>query len=124
MAFGAGFVGQGLSPANRFFHSSYFTGAAPFPARRVFGRLQSRDRKEAFAGGPLPGSVTPREPILKQHCHFPLVLSCWLYQNEIKRRQGVLPLEWHWRLKQSGRFLFPISATNPTLGRQKCRLPC
>src|ERR1039457_1776640 len=46
------------------------------------------------------------------------------YQNEIKRRQGVLPLEWHWRLKLSGRFSKPISATKPTPCRQKYRFPC
>src|ERR1035438_647352 len=35
---------------------------------------------------------------------FLAVVFWWTYQSEIKRRQGALPLEWHWRLKQSSRF--------------------
>src|ERR1035438_4564021 len=53
-----------------------------------------------------------------------LVVFWWTYQSEIKRRQGALPLEWHWRLKQSSRFSPGISATKPIPGRQKYRLPC
>src|ERR1700689_2423399 len=89
-----------------------------FQAIRGHRTVRPRTREPASA------KALGEEPTHRRLAHFPFVLSCWLYQNEIKRRQGVLPLEWHWRLKQSGRFLFPISATNPTLGRQKCRLPC
>jgi REP element-mobilizing transposase RayT len=53
------------------------------------------------------------------HNQYAILLK---YQNEIKRRQGALPLEWHWRLKQSGRFFPQISATSPIPGRQKYRL--
>src|ERR1022692_4798612 len=55
---------------------------------------------------------------------FLAVVFWWTYQSEIKRRQGALPLEWHWRLKQSSRFSPGISATKPIPGRQKYRLPC